>query len=149
MPEKPAKYGLKMYALCDARIFYVYSFEIYCGKKKDGSFNVSNKPIDIVRSLVEPIKNSNRNLTTDSYYTSYDLAMYLLENGLTFTGTMKKNKAEILLQILNSSTRDIDLMIFGFQDECTLLSYIPKKKKLLSYCPLCTTRVKLMKILGN
>lgn len=150
MPAKPAKYGLKMYALCDARTFYVYSFEIYCGKQKDGHFNVSNKPMDIVKRLVEPIKNSNRNLTTDNYYTSYELTMYLLKNGLTFTGTIKKNKTEIPPQFLNSSTRDIGSTIFGFQDECTLLSYVPKKKKkLLSYCPLCTTRVKLMKILGN
>lgn len=56
MPAKPAKYGLKMYAMCDARTFYVYNFEIYCGKQKDGHFSVSNKPMDIVKRLVEPIK---------------------------------------------------------------------------------------------
>lgn len=71
MPAKPAKYGLKMYALCNAKSFDVYSFEIYCGKQKDGPFNVSNKPMDIVKRLVEPKKNSNRNLTTDNYGTSY------------------------------------------------------------------------------
>lgn len=86
-------------------------------------FTVENKkmgilvyPInmDIVKRLVEPIKKSNRNLTTDNYYTSYELAIYLLENGLTFIGTMKKNKAKIPPQFLNNSTRDISSTIFGF-----------------------------------
>lgn len=55
--------------------------------------------------------------------------MYLLENGLTFIGTMKKNKAEIPPQFLNTLSRDIGSTIFGFQEECTLLSFVPKKKK--------------------
>jgi len=49
---------------------------------------------------------------------------------MTFTGTMKKNKAEIPPQFLNSSNRDIGSTIFGFQDNCNLLSYIPKIKNL-------------------
>lgn len=54
--------------------------------EKDVHFNVSNKLMDIVKRLVEPIKKSNRNLTTDNYYTNYKLAIYLLENGLYSKG---------------------------------------------------------------
>lgn len=32
MPNKPAKYGLKMYALCDGKTLYCCNFEVYCGK---------------------------------------------------------------------------------------------------------------------
>lgn len=67
MPVKPAKYGLKVYAMCDARTFYILSFEMYCEKQKYVPFDLSNKPMDIVTRLIEPIKNSNRNLTTDNY----------------------------------------------------------------------------------
>ncbi|UYV65868.1 hypothetical protein LAZ67_3005763 [Cordylochernes scorpioides] len=38
MPNKPAKYGLKFYTICDARTFYTFNFEIYCGKQPDGSY---------------------------------------------------------------------------------------------------------------
>ncbi|KAJ8964664.1 hypothetical protein NQ314_004719 [Rhamnusium bicolor] len=91
MPLKPAKYGIKMYALCDSRTYYTWKFEIYCGKQPDGPYQTSNKPFDIVQRLVDTLKKSNRNLTIDNYYTSYPLAEYLLQNGLTLIGT-KKNK---------------------------------------------------------
>jgi len=77
MPAKPAKYGIKFYAMCDAKTFYTYKFEIYCGKQPDGPFSVSNKPMDIMKRLVVPIVNSNRNITVDNFYTSYVLDMYL------------------------------------------------------------------------
>ncbi|UYV75531.1 hypothetical protein LAZ67_13000529 [Cordylochernes scorpioides] len=38
MPNKPAKYGLKIYTISDARIFYTFNFEIYCGKQTDGPY---------------------------------------------------------------------------------------------------------------
>lgn len=94
MPQKPAKYGIKIYALCDSKTFYTWNFEIYCGAQFNGPYKTSNKPFDIVQRLVDPIKKSNRNLTTDNYYTSYPLAEYLLQNGLTLIGTMKKKKTK-------------------------------------------------------
>lgn len=58
IPNKPAKYGLKIYALCDAKTFYTLNLEIYCGKQMPGPYLKSNKPDDIVKRLVEPIKGS-------------------------------------------------------------------------------------------
>ncbi|XP_060855594.1 piggyBac transposable element-derived protein 4-like [Metopolophium dirhodum] len=92
MDKKPAKYGLKMYALCDARTFYTYNLEIYCGKQDTGPFVTSNKPYDIVTRLTEPIQKSKRNVTTDNWFSSYPLAENLLKNGLTFMGTLKKKQ---------------------------------------------------------
>lgn len=129
MPAKPAKYGLKMYALCDARTFYVHNFEIYCGTQKEGPFYVSNKPHDIVMRLIEPLKNTRRNLTTDNYYGSYPLALELLENGITLITTLKKNKPDIPPEFLPNKQREVKSTLFGFQDECTLVSFIPKKNK--------------------
>lgn len=90
MPQKPAKYGVKIYALCDSKTYYTWNFELYCGVQRDGPYKTSNKPFDIVKRLVEPIKKTHRNVTTDNYYTSYPLAQYLLQNGLTLIGTIKK-----------------------------------------------------------
>lgn len=129
MPAKPAKYGIKLYALCDAKTFYVHNFEIYCGKQKPGQFFVSNKPHDIVMRLIEPLKNSKRNLTTDNYYGSYPLAQELLQKRITLLTTLKKNKTDIPPGFLPSPKRTVKSSLFGYQDECTLVSYVPKKNK--------------------
>nr|XP_022900749.1 piggyBac transposable element-derived protein 4-like [Onthophagus taurus] len=36
IPNKPAKYGMKVFVLCDAKTFYVSNFEVYCGKQPEG-----------------------------------------------------------------------------------------------------------------
>ncbi|KAF2903968.1 hypothetical protein ILUMI_02203, partial [Ignelater luminosus] len=95
IPNKPAKYGIKMFALCDGKTFYTDNLEIYCGKQPEGPYMQSNSPTDIVNRLVRHIEGSCRNLITDNWYTSYSLAMSLLERKLTFFGTMSQNKREI------------------------------------------------------
>jgi len=95
MPNKPAKYGVKIFALCDAKTFYCSNLEIYCGKQPPGPYDVRNTPTDIVMRLVSPIENSNKNVTTDNWYTNIPLLHYLPEKKTTLLGTMKKNKREI------------------------------------------------------
>lgn len=36
MPQKSAKYDLKIYALCDIETYYTWNVEIYCGTQRDG-----------------------------------------------------------------------------------------------------------------
>lgn len=129
MPNKPAKYGIKLYTLCDARMFYVWNFEINCGAQPQGPYALSHKATDVVKRLVAPVEKSNQNLTTDNYYTTYDLALYLLEQGITFVGTVKKNEPDIPVEFLPNKTREVGSSLFGFQDEWMIVSYVPKKDK--------------------
>ncbi|XP_055950804.1 piggyBac transposable element-derived protein 4-like [Argiope bruennichi] len=110
IPNKPAKYGIKIFTLCDAETFYCSNMEIYIGKQPPGLFTVENKPLDIGKRLVMPIENSNKNLTTDNWYTSFPLVDYLLGKKITFIGTKnktlvsyvpKKNKAVVLVSSLH------------------------------------------------
>ncbi|UYV75481.1 hypothetical protein LAZ67_13000377 [Cordylochernes scorpioides] len=82
MPNKPAKYGLKIYTISDARTFYTFNFEIYCGKQPDGPYKKSNSPDDIVKRLITPISGTSRNITTDNWYTSYKLSQDLLTQNI-------------------------------------------------------------------
>lgn len=72
-----------------------------------GPFDTSNKTINVVKRLVDPIKGTNRNLTIDNYYTTHELAMYLLENKTTLLGTVKKNRPEFPREFLPTKTREI------------------------------------------
>lgn len=129
MEGKPAKIGIKVQILADAFEFYVQNLEIYCGQQPEGPYRVSNKPADIVKRLVEPLEGSNRNITTDNWYTSPTLARDLLKEGLTCYGTMKKNKREIPPEFLPSKSRELKSTIFGFQKDMMLASYATKKNK--------------------
>lgn len=129
IPSKPAKYGIKMYALCDSKTFYTYNLEIYCGLQPNGPYAVSNSPLDVVKRLVTPIENSRRNITTDNYYTSIPLADFLLQKKLTLVGTLKKNKKEIPPEFLPCKEKVVKSTIFGFQKDKALVSYVPRKNK--------------------
>lgn len=101
IPSKPTKYGIKMYAICDAKYFYTSNLEVYCGKQPEEPYYNSVAPMDIVKRLITDIGKSKRNLTTDNNYTSIPLAEYLLQKQLTLVGTLKKNNREIPLEILS------------------------------------------------
>lgn len=129
IPNKPAKYGIKIFALCDARTFYTGNLEVYCGKQPEGQYRQSNSPTDIVNRLIRHLEGSSRNLTTDNWYTSYPLALSLLERKITILGTMRKNKREIPVEFLPHRKRAVNSALYGFQKEATLVSFVPKKNK--------------------
>lgn len=128
-PKKPAKYGLKFFAKCDAETFYTHNLEVYCGKQPKGPYDVSNCPHDVVMRLVKPSTGENRNLTTDNWYTSHELGQDLLMEKITLLGTMRKNKREIPIEFLPSKNSVPETSLFGFQPETTLVSYVPKPNK--------------------
>lgn len=132
MAKKSAKWGIKLYALCDAHTFYTYNLEIYCGKQTTGPFTTAYKPYDVVARLVEPIKHSNRNITTDNYFSSYPLAEYLLANGLTFLGTLKKDQKEIPADFTIENNKLMPgSFMFGAQYDKTLVSMPTKQNKIV------------------
>lgn len=93
IPSKPNKYGLKILAICDAKMFYIGTMEVYVGQQPDGPYKKSNKPSDVVLSLSENISRSGRNLTMDTWFTSVQLVMTLLkEHNITVLGTIRKNE---------------------------------------------------------
>lgn len=92
LPNKPAKYCVKIFALVDAKMMYTWNIEVYCAKQPVGPYNISNSPSDVVMRLMNPILGSGRNLTTDNWYTSIPLAENLLKNKIKLVCTMRKNK---------------------------------------------------------
>lgn len=134
MPSKPAKYGLKMQCLADSRTHYICNTYLYTGKGSDASKSLPEDirksiPTQAVLRLCRPIFNSNRNVTTDNWYSSMELLTSLRERKLTTIGTLKKNKAIIPKEFLPNKNRDVGTALFGFTNDCTLVSYVPKKNK--------------------
>ena len=55
--NKPVKWGMKLYELCESSSGYVYNVEIYCRFP-----GLSNSPSEVVKRLLEPLANEGRTL---------------------------------------------------------------------------------------
>ncbi|CAK1598011.1 unnamed protein product [Parnassius mnemosyne] len=134
IPSKPAKYGVKVQCLADSATFYVYNTYIYTGKGSD-SYTLSEEdkkkpvPTQAVLRLCKSIFNTNRNITTDNWYSSIELSQKLKNKGLTTVGTLKKNKAVIPKEFLPAKNKELNSSLFGFTKDCTLVRFVPKKNK--------------------
>ena len=125
MPAKPCKYGIKIFALVEAKSKYLLNARIYCGKDDTG---IDNTPTAIVMDLISKYLGKGYHLTTDNWYTSFPLAHQLLEKKTSFLGTIRKNKRELPLQFTERNGRGKGTNLYGYQKEMTLVSYIPDKK---------------------
>lgn len=130
MPNKPNKYGIKIFALADSKTFYAMNLEVYVGKQPDGPYAVDNSASAVVQRMCKSIKGSGRNVTCDNWFSGIDLVKCLLQDyGLTFLGTIRKNKRELPIEFSCPSKRPVASSMFAFHKDITLVSYIPKQSK--------------------
>lgn len=128
IPSKPAKYGIKVFWVCDAITFYPCQGSIYTGRLagNERRVNIGEKT---VMSLCQHYKNSGRNITTDNFFTSLPLARALKSDGLTLVGTLRKNKPYIPKALLSNKERAALSTRFAFHRDAMLCSYVPKVNK--------------------
>lgn len=132
IPSKPAKYGIKIFALCDNLNFYTGNLEIYAGTQPDGPFKIDNGAASVVKRLIQPISKTGRNVTTDNWFTSVELANDLQKtHKLSLLGTLRKNKRQIPPEFTQTKHRIITSSYFAFNKNQTLVSYMPKKNKIV------------------
>ncbi|KAF2888589.1 hypothetical protein ILUMI_17584, partial [Ignelater luminosus] len=93
IPSKPEKYGIKIWAACDSQTSFVYNCQIYIGKT--GNQRERNQGKRVVLDMTKRLETSGRNVTTDNFSTSLDLAREMEKKNLTLLGTIRKNKPEL------------------------------------------------------
>jgi hypothetical protein len=139
IPTKPSKCDIKVYVLADSKTFYSFSSKVYTGA--DTGAPGSPVPTQAVLDLVSSVSGTNRNITTDSYYTSLPLAMELKSRKVTLVGTMKNNKACIPATFLAKADEGTVQYAFKYANNFILLSIVPKKNKRVS-----TTRLAILSV---
>lgn len=125
MPKKPAKYGLKIMCLCDARTFYLCNAFVYTGKGT--TQNTLSIPTQDVLKLITPIEGTNRNVTVDNWFMSLELCDQMKAKNLTVLGTLKLNKPQIPEEFKPNRKRQVESALFGHNEEKTICSYVPRK----------------------
>ena len=95
--SKPAKYGLLFRSINSAEMPYTYTSILYAGKPtgEPNEYYISSTD-DIVKylvtSLIDQVNMQGRSISCDRYYTSIELANWLLDKKMTITGTIKTNR---------------------------------------------------------
>ena len=97
IPSKPAKYGIKIWWICDAETAYPLKGIIYTGKR--GNVRGKNQSERDVKELAALFKNSGRNITMYDYFTTLPVAKHLLLWKSTITDTLRQNKPHIPKQM--------------------------------------------------
>ena len=64
-----------------------------------------------------------------TFFTSLLLVRSLFGRNLTCTGTIRHNKPEIPAVMQSNRMRQINSCIYAFQQNVTMISYVPKKNK--------------------
>ena len=90
-PDKPDKYGVKSYQLCDSSNGYCCRFEIYTGVNQEPP-SAKGKTYDLVMRLMQPYLNVGRCLYVDNYYTSPTLFAELYRQNTGACGTARYRK---------------------------------------------------------
>jgi len=128
IPTKPGKYGLKLWIMADSETFYCADAQLYAGKV--GNQTDVGQAARVVLQLTESISGTGRNVTTDNFFTSYQLAKELMKRRLSLVGTVRNNRKELPREMLPDRQREIYSSKFGFTDDgVTLVSYVPKRGK--------------------
>ena len=68
-------------------------------------------------------------MSIDNFITSVPVARTLLQHQLTVVGTMRKCKREIPICMKAAKSQQTKTSVFGFNDQLTIVSYVPKKNK--------------------
>ena len=134
IPNKPAKYGLKLVLLCDVSTKYLINASPYLGKSTQPN---GGRPLAdyFVELLTAPIYGTNRNFTMDNWFTNVPLADRLISRPYTMTivGTIRKNKPHIPpVFIENDKKRPVGTSLFAYSTNSTLVSYKPKTNKIVT-----------------
>ncbi|CAL9691157.1 unnamed protein product [Knipowitschia caucasica] len=128
IPNKPAKYGIKLVLANDSHSKYLLAGIPYLGKLATQRQDGQSLGQYFTKELTKQYHHTNRNVTTDNWFTSVPLMIDLLENcGMTLVGTVKANKKEIPHMMRVKENRTPGTTAFLFTKELTLVSFLPDK----------------------
>jgi hypothetical protein len=124
MPQKPDKFGIKFWILCEVESKYCLNIRPYLGKDET---RVGSLGEHVVTSLIQPYMKKGYNMTCDNFFTNLHLAKTLVKNSTSIVGTVRSNRRE--LPPAAFSKLPLYESQFFQHDHITLISYQARKNK--------------------
>lgn len=112
LPSKSAKYGIKIFWVCDACTPYTIDEIVYTGRQP-GEDIQKNLEENTVHQLCNGFRYTGSTVTIDNFFNSVPLAEHLLEKDLNIVGTLRQNKPDIPPVMKASRSREFHITEFG------------------------------------
>ena len=127
MPQKPEKFALKFWLICDCKTSFVLRAEPYTGSDEKRQLPLGEH---VVMKLMEPYFQTGINVTTDNFFTTLRVARNLLQRDITMVGTLRPNRREIPAEMHMKNERlYTSKFAFSEDDNVMLTSYKAKQNK--------------------
>ena len=127
MSNKPDKFSVKFAMAVDVQTKYMLHSFPYLGKNDSRPAGITLGE-QVVLRLTKPYRKTDRNVTTDNFFTSVNLAKTLRQNGISIVGTVNHTLKEILQEIKKIKEDLYPTKLFE-HDGCTLTVYQAKTTK--------------------
>jgi hypothetical protein len=126
-PNKPTKWGIRLYVLADSSCGYIYSFIPYYGSlttekliRPDLQFT-SRIVLQLYTNLLETIPEAEGyHMYTDRFYTSLPLSDELLKLKTHLTGTIMTNRKNLPTAIKKPKLKQSEVLSYGSDDTMVL-----------------------------
>lgn len=104
MRDKPTKWGIKLYKLCESDSGYIWNFEVFCHQPA-----ISNKPVDVCMRLAHPLLGKGYRVYVNNYYCCPELGRSLLEAGTHMCGTVRSNRVGMPKDLMSAPLQRGDM----------------------------------------
>jgi len=104
MPDKPVKYGIKLFMLCDSASGYCKKFDVYVGSDERNVGNLG-KTGKTVLNLLQGLENTHHRVYMDNFYTSPILFLAMKNIGLYGCGTVRNREGFPMNELKAVQTR--------------------------------------------
>ncbi|GBO03512.1 PiggyBac transposable element-derived protein 4 [Araneus ventricosus] len=122
IPNKRARFGLKLFQLCESESGYIWNSCIYTGKGTvfHNDYNHLGVSTKSVMTLLHDLKGKGYCLTTDNYYTSPELAELLINSKTDICGTLRPNRKGLPALLKSSSVKKGEIIAFQKGKMCVM-----------------------------
>ena len=126
MPQKPAKFGIKFWLICDVDTYYALQAFPYTGKTDRIEEGLCDHT---VMKLMNPYFDTGLNVTTDNFFTNLSTAKKLKKHKITMVGTVHQNRKEIPEEIKLDKKNKLYTSRYFFSASENIMMCLYKAKK--------------------
>lgn len=127
LPNKPVKWGIKLWCLCDAATGYCLAFMVYTGAETGDVAPTHDLGYRVVMELMSAYLNQQRHVYADNYFTTVTLAKELLRCGTYLCGTTRSHRREFPKSLASATLQPGESLKWTNDDGVMLLKWRDKR----------------------